>query len=56
MLGPDVDAWTEETDLMVIRQLEGQDLLFQWVFHRLVSLFHKVLGKRLKVNRADAPS
>lgn len=49
LIGPDMHAWTDESDLMVVRQLEDRDLLSRWVIHKLTPLFHGLIGKRFKV-------
>ncbi|MCJ1437533.1 hypothetical protein MMC27_006920 [Xylographa pallens] len=49
LIGPDMHAWVDENDLMVVRQLENRDVLSLWVIHKLTPLFHRLIGKWFKV-------
>jgi len=50
LIGPDMHAWTDEIDLMVVRRLKDRDLLSRWVIYKLTPLFHRLIGKRFKVS------
>ena len=48
-IGPDQEAWMDAADLVAIGPFGGNDFFSKLIVHKLLPIFHELVGKRIKV-------